>query len=213
MASTLSPSPKPSHIDIEGQTIDDVKVIDYAKRSQWLRAAVLGANDGLLSIAALMMGVGAVRKDSKTMILTGMAGLVAGACSMAIGEFVSVYSQYDIEVSQMKRENQYSTSDGKEEEARDDHLPNPWHAALASTLAFAAGAAVPLLGAAFIEDYVVRLVVIMVVVSLALLGFGGLAALLGGAHVVKSSLRMLVGGLLAMGITFGLTKSFGRIGI
>ncbi|XP_038722057.1 vacuolar iron transporter homolog 1-like [Tripterygium wilfordii] len=195
------------------QTIDDVKVIDYAKRSQWLRAAVLGANDGLLSIAALMMGVGAVRKDSKTMILTGMAGLVAGACSMAIGEFVSVYSQYDIEVSQMKRENQYSTSDGKEEEARDDHLPNPWHAALASTLAFAAGAAVPLLGAAFIEDYVVRLVVIMVVVSLALLGFGGLAALLGGAHVVKSSLRMLVGGLLAMGITFGLTKSFGVSGV
>ncbi|KAF5745073.1 hypothetical protein HS088_TW07G00654 [Tripterygium wilfordii] len=210
-SSPLNQSPKPLSLDIEGQKNED-KVIDYARRSQWLRAAVLGANDGLLSIASLMMGVGAVRKDAKTMILTGIAGLVAGACSMAIGEFVSVYSQYDAEVSQMKRENK-SISDGEEEEGREDHLPNPWQAALASALAFAAGAAVPLLGAAFIGDYVVRLVVIIGAVSLALLGFGGLAAVLGGANVVKSSLRMLVGGWLAMGITFGLTKSIGSTGI
>lgn len=71
---------------------------DYSERSQWLRAAVLGANDGLVSVASLMMGVGAVKTDIKLMILTGFIGLIAGACSMAIGEFVSVYSQLDIEV-------------------------------------------------------------------------------------------------------------------
>lgn len=77
---------------------------DYSQRSQWLRAAVLGANDGLVSTASLMVGVGAVRRDDKAMILSGIAGLFAGACSMAIGEFVSVYSQRDIELSQMKRD-------------------------------------------------------------------------------------------------------------
>ena len=56
-----------------------------------------------MSIASLMMGVGAVKKDVKAMILSGFPGLVVGACSMAIGEFVSMYSQLDIEVAQMKR--------------------------------------------------------------------------------------------------------------
>ncbi|MFS7894917.1 putative Ccc1 family protein [Helianthus anomalus] len=78
---------------------------DFSQRGQWLRAAVLGANDGLVSVASLMIGVGAVKEDAKAMILSGFAGLVAGACSMAIGEFVSVYTQLDIEVAQMKREN------------------------------------------------------------------------------------------------------------
>nr|GME16184.1 Hornerin like [Ipomoea batatas] len=86
------------HLEVE------VAVVDYSKRAQWLRAAVLGANDGLLSVASLMMGVGAFRSDVKIMILTGIAGLVAGACSMALGEYVSVYAQYDIETAQMKRE-------------------------------------------------------------------------------------------------------------
>ena len=84
-------------LDVEGQTQHELEVdeLDYTKWGQWLRAAILGANDGLLSTASLMMGVGAVRKDVKTMILLGVAGLVAGACSMAIGELISVYSQYD----------------------------------------------------------------------------------------------------------------------
>ncbi|KAK4271211.1 hypothetical protein QN277_019936 [Acacia crassicarpa] len=181
---------------------DEVKVVDYVQRAQWLRAAVLGANDGLLSTASLMMGVGAVRKDVKTMILTGIAGLVAGACSMAIGEFVSVYSQYDIEVAQLKRE-------GKE--IKKAELPNPFYAALASAVAFAVGSLVPLLGAAFIKNYMVRLGVVVGVVSLALLVFGVVGAILGKAPVVKSTLRVLFGGWVAMGITFGLTKSVDSI--
>ncbi|KAL4614670.1 hypothetical protein ACB092_07G070100 [Castanea dentata] len=205
------PSVKP--LDIEQQTqeeeVQEMKVFDYAKRAQWLRAAVLGANDGLLSTASLMMGVGAVKKDVKTMILTGIAGLVAGACSMAIGELVSVYSQYDIEMAQMKREDM-----GAEElDAGKEKLPNPWQAAGASALAFAVGALVPLLGAAFVKDYAVRVGVVIAVVSLALLAFGGLGALLGKAPVVKSSLRVLIGGWLAMGLTYGLTKLVGSAGL
>ncbi|KAI7990419.1 hypothetical protein LOK49_LG12G00228 [Camellia lanceoleosa] len=192
-----------------------LEVVDYSRRAQWLRAAVLGANDGLLSTASLMMGVGAVRKDAKTMILTGIAGTIGGACSMAIGEFVSVYSQYDIEMSQIKRgggEREMSESESEIEEMK-KHLPSPLAAAVASAAAFVVGAVVPLLAAAFIKDYWVRVGVVVAAVSLALLGFGGLSAVLGRASVVKSSLRVLVGGWLAMGITFGLTKLIGSTGI
>jgi len=202
--------------DVEGQVQEgeeEIKVFDYAKRAQWLRAAVLGANDGLLSTASLMMGVGAVKKDVKTMILTGIAGLVAGACSMAIGELVSVYSQYDIEMAQMKREGRTESMGAKELEAEKEKLPNPWQAAGASALAFSVGALVPLLGAAFVKDYVVRVGVVIGVVSFALLGFGWLGAMLGKAPAVKASLRVLVGGWLAMGATFGLTKLVGSTGL
>ncbi|XP_015883331.3 vacuolar iron transporter homolog 4 [Ziziphus jujuba] len=181
-------------------------VKDYSKRAQVLRAAVLGANDGLLSTASLMMGVGAVHKDAKTMILTGFAGLVAGACSMAIGEFVSVYSQYDIEFAQMKRE-------GNETEIKKEKLPNPYTAAVASAISFVVGALVPLLGALFVKGYKMRLGVVVGIVSLALLGFGALSAVLGKVPPVKSSLRVLFGGWLAMGITFGLTKAIGSASV
>jgi len=202
--------------DVEGQVQEveeEIKVFDYAKRAQWLRAAVLGANDGLLSTASLMMGVGAIKKDVKTMILTGIAGLVAGACSMAIGELVSVYSQYNIEMAQMKREVRTESMGAEELEAEKEKLPNPWQAAGASALAFSVGALVPLLGAAFVKDYVVRVGVVIGVVSFALLGFGWLGAVLGKAPAVKSSLRVLVGGWLAMGLTFGLTKLVGSTGL
>lgn len=80
------------------------------QRAQWLRAALLGANDGLVTVASLMMGVGSIKEDVKAMLLVGFAGLVAGACSMAIGEFVSVCTQRDIETAQMKRAIETKTS-------------------------------------------------------------------------------------------------------
>ncbi|KAE9450522.1 hypothetical protein C3L33_17578, partial [Rhododendron williamsianum] len=198
-------------LEIEQQPIGvlEIEVINYSSRAQWLRAAVLGANDGLLSTASLMVGVGAVHKDVKTMILTGIAGLIAGALSMAIGEFVSVYSQYDIEMAQIERE----VLSESEIEERKGNLPSPLQAAAASALSFAVGAFVPLLAAAFVKDYYVRLGVVVAAVSLALLGFGGLSAVLGRAPVVKPSLRVLIGGWLAMGLTYGLTKLIGSTGI
>ncbi|KAK9111253.1 hypothetical protein Scep_018772 [Stephania cephalantha] len=190
---------------------------DYSQRANWLRAAVLGANDGLVSTASLMMGVGAVKQDVRLMILTGFAGLIAGACSMAIGEFVSVYSQLDIEVAQMKRDSMNSHVEGQgmminggNEEK--DNLPSPIQAALASALSFAVGAMMPLLAAAFIKEYKVRLGVVAGVASLMLLVFGGVGAVLGKAPVGRSCFRVLLGGLLAMAITFGLTKLIATVG-
>ncbi|CAA0384367.1 Ccc1 family [Arabidopsis suecica] len=184
---------------------DQETTFDYSKRAQWLRAAVLGANDGLVSTASLMMGIGAVKQDVRIMLLTGFAGLVAGACSMAIGEFISVYSQYDIEVAQMKRE-----SGG---ETKKEKLPSPTQAAIASALAFSLGAIVPLLAAAFVKEYEVRIGVIVAAVTLALVMFGWLGAVLGKAPVVKSLVRVLIGGWLAMAITFGFTKLVGSHGL
>tara|TARA_R100000541_G_scaffold57282_2_gene67255 strand:- start:582 stop:1280 length:699 start_codon:yes stop_codon:yes gene_type:complete len=69
----------------------------YSGRSGWLRAAVLGANDGLLSTSSLIVGVAAAATSSSQIVLAGVAGLVAGAMSMAAGEYVSVSSQSDTE--------------------------------------------------------------------------------------------------------------------
>ncbi|KAM1095559.1 hypothetical protein TB2_010207 [Malus domestica] len=192
---------------------DEDDTFDYSQRTQWLRAAVLGANDGLVSVASLMMGVGAVKQDVKTMLIAGFAGLVAGACSMAIGEFVSVYTQYDIEISQMKREMKENGRTENVEEAKKKMLPNPAHAALASAIAFSIGAVVPLLGAAFISEHKMRLAVVAALVSVALVVFGGVGARLGGSSVVKSCARVLVGGWMAMTITFALTKLIGSSGL
>ncbi|KAI3885289.1 hypothetical protein MKW98_002681 [Papaver atlanticum] len=207
-----------SNMDIERpQTIKENQAdnFDYSQRAQWLRAAVLGANDGLVSTASLMMGVGAVKEDVKFMILTGFAGLIAGACSMAIGEYVSVYSQLDIELAQIKRDNIDVAKNNTEEteSAKKEYLPNPFQAAGASAVAFSLGAMVPLLAASFIKDHKVRLGAVTGATSLALLVFGGLGAVLGKAPLLKSSLRVLVGGWIAMAITFGLTKLIGTSGL
>jgi VIT1/CCC1 family predicted Fe2+/Mn2+ transporter len=73
-------------------------------RIGWLRAAVLGANDGIVSTASLMIGVAAANTSASSILLTGVAGLVAGAMSMAAGEYVSVYSQADTEKADLARE-------------------------------------------------------------------------------------------------------------
>lgn len=73
-------------------------------RIGWLRAAVLGANDGIVSTASLVVGVAAASADQGNIVLTGVAGLVAGAMSMAAGEYVSVHSQADTEKADLSRE-------------------------------------------------------------------------------------------------------------
>lgn len=96
---------------------------------------------------------------------------------------------------------------------REEALPNPAQAAIASALAFSVGAVVPLLGSAFVRDHKVRLAVVAAVASIALVVFGVLGALLGKTPIVKSSARVLVGGWMAMAITFGLTKLIGTGGL
>ncbi|XP_074364962.1 vacuolar iron transporter homolog 4-like [Apium graveolens] len=119
------------------------------------------------------------------MILTGFAGLVVGACrcSMAIGEFVSVYSQLDAEGS------------------------------LASALEFSVGAIVPLLAIIFIREHKTRLIVVISAVTFALVVFGGVGAVLGKTPAVKSCARLLIGGWIAIAITFRLTKLIASHGL
>jgi vacuolar iron transporter family protein len=76
----------------------------YTDRIGWLRAAVLGANDGIVSTASLMIGVAAANTSHSNILVTGIAGLVAGAMSMAAGEYVSVHSQGDSEAADLARE-------------------------------------------------------------------------------------------------------------
>jgi VIT1/CCC1 family predicted Fe2+/Mn2+ transporter len=80
-------------------------------RIGWLRAAVLGANDGIVSIASLIVGVAAAQTDHRSILIAGVAGLVAGALSMAAGEYVSVSSQSDTEKADLERETVELSSD------------------------------------------------------------------------------------------------------
>ena len=76
----------------------------FSQRNNWLRASVLGANDGLISTASLLIGLAAARPDAGTILITGVAALVGGAVSMAAGEYVSVSSQADTEKSDLIKE-------------------------------------------------------------------------------------------------------------
>lgn len=86
-------------------------------RIGWLRAAVLGANDGIVSTASLVLGVAAAGADTKTIMVAGVAGLVAGSMSMAAGEYVSVSSQSDTESAELERERKELLADPKHEHA------------------------------------------------------------------------------------------------
>jgi vacuolar iron transporter family protein len=87
------------------------------QQSGWLRAAVLGANDGLLSTASLVLGVAAAHGARSNVLIAGIAGLVAGAMSMAAGEYVSVHSQADTEQADLERERVELRTDEKGEHA------------------------------------------------------------------------------------------------
>jgi VIT1/CCC1 family predicted Fe2+/Mn2+ transporter len=223
------------------------KEIHYAHRVGWLRAMVLGANDGIISTAALVLGMAAADASRSTLLTAGMAGLVAGAVSMALGEYVSVASQRDTEKSDIAKETwelkhqadmeldeltgiyrarglspdlarevavQLTEHDALGAHLRDelgiaaDDLANPMQAAVSSAAAFAIGAAVPMI-AASLAGASVRIVTILAVsvVALVVLGFTGARA--GGAHPKRPIVRVVVGGILAMGITMLVGKIFG----
>ncbi len=89
----------------------------YINRSPWLRAAILGANDGIVSTGSILMGIG--RANTQTVVLAGVSALVGGALSMALGELVSVYSQRDTEKADIQRE---IAEHAKGPKAREDEL-------------------------------------------------------------------------------------------
>lgn len=91
--------------------------LHYINRTGWLRASVLGANDGIVSVSSLIVGVAAADPSPRAILVAGAAGLAAGAMSMAAGEYVSVSSQSDIEHADIAREKQALIDTPEEEEA------------------------------------------------------------------------------------------------
>lgn len=91
--------------------------LHYINRAGWLRASVLGANDGIVSVSSLLVGVAAADPSPRAILVAGAAGLAAGAMSMAAGEYVSVSSQSDIEHADIAREKQALIDTPEEEEA------------------------------------------------------------------------------------------------
>src|SRR6476661_3976722 len=129
------------------------------ERIGWLRAAVLGANDGIISTSSLVVGVAAASTSPNEVIVAGIAGLVAGATAMAAGEYVSVSSQADTEAADLTKARHELADQAEALTARDafatharDELglsahvvARPVQAALTSSVTFAFGAAIPLL--------------------------------------------------------------------
>lgn len=92
-----------------------IEEVHRSHRSGWLRAAVLGANDGIVSTASLLLGVAAAGADRGAIMIAGTAGLIAGAMSMAAGEYVSVSSQADTEAADLARERESLQNNPDEE--------------------------------------------------------------------------------------------------
>ncbi len=219
-----------------------------AARLNWLRAGVLGANDGIVSTAGLVVGVAAATTDRTTILTAGVAGLAAGAVAMALGEYVSVSSQRDTERALLAKERAELEDDPEGELAElaglyraqglsvataqqvaleltahdafaahvhtelgidPDALTNPWHAAGASAASFTLGALLPLL--AILLPAGLRIPVTFVVVLLALAATGTLSARIGGAPAHRAVGRVVLGGALAMLVTFGIGQLFGAV--
>lgn len=107
---------------VSGQHEDEPHEEGVGNRLNWLRAAVLGANDGVVSVAGIVMGVAGATSDTHAIFVAGMAGLVAGALSMAAGEYVSVSTQRDTEQALLEKERRELEEDPEEELAELAHI-------------------------------------------------------------------------------------------
>lgn len=220
------------------------------QRAGWLRAAVLGVNDGLVSTAALMVGVAAAGTDTRAVLAAGVAAVAAGAMSMAAGEYVSVKSQADIEdtdrqieqyqhaqdpegelaelaaiyegrglsadlaaeVAQQLHSHDALTAHYREELGHHDFSkPRPVQAAIASALSFTAGGMIPFAAGLFPSDQ--RVAGVIIVTEIGLLGAGLISAKAASARFLVPTIRVIIGGSLAMAVTFSVGTLFNSIGI
>ncbi|MFJ3906706.1 VIT family protein [Streptomyces sp. NPDC090025] len=240
---TEAPVPAPVHDEAHGGGL--------GSRLSWLRAAVLGANDGVVSTAGLVVGVAGATGSRSALLTAGLAGLLAGSMSMAAGEYVSVSTQRDSEKAALATERrelreqpeaelteltellaargltpdvareaaeQLTARDALRAHARvelgidPDDLTNPWHAAVASFLAFTVGALLPLL-AIVLPSPAHRLWITVLSVLAALTLTGWTSARLGAAPVPRALLRNVGGGALAMAVTYGAGSLLGAVGV
>jgi VIT1/CCC1 family predicted Fe2+/Mn2+ transporter len=219
-------------------------------RLNWLRAGVLGANDGIVSVAALVVGVAGATTSSTALLAAGVAGTVGGAISMALGEYVSVSSQSDSQRTLIAKERQELADDPAGElseltalyEARglspetasavarelttsdalgahleaelgidEDDVASAPVAAGASALSFTLGALLPFL-AILLPPPEIRVPITFVVVLLALALTGFISARVGGSHPLRATVRIVVGGALALAATFTIGSLLGTSG-
>ncbi len=219
-------------------------------RVGWLRAAVLGSDDAIVSTASLMIGVAASLASRQAILVAGVAGLVAGAMSMAVGEYVSVSSQRDAEEADIeieKRElagqptaelqelagiyrrrgldaelalqvaKQLSAHDRLGAHLRDElgldtrSLARPMQAALTSAASFASFAAVPIV-VLLLAPLAFRIPLIAAVSLASLATLGAVGGHLGGAPLLRASLRVTLGGGLAMALTAAIGRLLGALG-
>ncbi len=224
---------------------------DVGGRLNWLRAGVLGANDGIVSVAGLVVGVAAATAERGPVLTAGAAGLVAGAVSMALGEYVSVSTQRDTERSLLDKERRELDEEPEQELAElvamyedkglspetarivaeeltvhdpfaahvdielgidPDALTSPWQAALSSAIAFVTGALLPLLAIVLLPTSI-RIAVTFAVVVIALAATGTISAGLGGSPRRPAVTRIMIGGAIAMIITYGIGQLAGVAGI
>jgi VIT1/CCC1 family predicted Fe2+/Mn2+ transporter len=218
------------------------------ERIGWLRAAVLGANDGIISTASLVVGVATAATSSKDVLIAGVAGLVAGAMSMAAGEYVSVSSQSDTEQADLARERkelaeapefeldeltkiyidrgidpalarqvaeQLTAKDAFAAHAKDElglsaHVvARPVQAALTSALTFSVGAALPI-GIVLLSPAGLTSLVVSGGSLICLAMLGVVSARIGGAGIVKPTLRVTFWGALAMAASAAIGALVGR---
>lgn len=172
-----------------------------ASRLNWLRAGVLGANDGIVSVAATVLGVAGATSELQPIMIAAIAALVAGALSMAAGEYVSVSSQRDAE---MVARRLAAASGADEAEVAKIELTNPHHAAVASFGAFFVGGLVPTLVVLAPYWGERRDVATFVAVAAALVATGWLSARAAGAPVGPAVRRIVLGGSVAMVVTYGI---------
>lgn len=237
--------PEPAH----GEEPHDSSGV--AQRLNWLRAGVLGANDGIVSVAAVVVGVAGATSATGPILAAGAAALIGGAISMALGEYVSVSSAADSQRALIEKEKReleetpdaelaelagiyaakgLSTETARrvaEELTRHDALgahleaelhinetevASPWHAAFASAIAFTVGALLPFLTAVLLPPDI-RVPVTFAAVLVALAGTGALGARLGGARPLVPTVRVLVGGAAALGVTFAIGTWLGATGV
>lgn len=220
-------------------------------RLNWLRAGVLGANDGIVSTAGLVVGVAALSSERGPILAAGVAGLVAGAVSMALGEYVSVSTQRDSERALLAKEKMELRDDPDAEleeltsiyESKGlsrataltvaheltehdafaahvdaelhidpDNLTSPLQAALSSALSFTLGASLPLI-AILAPPASARIPVTFVAVLLALALTGQVSARLGGSRPGPAMWRIVIGGALAMIVTYLIGQLLGVAGV
>ncbi|MEO7017508.1 MAG: VIT family protein [Leifsonia sp.] len=237
--------------DVNGQHPNEPHREGLSQRLNWLRAGVLGANDGIVSVAAVAVGVAGATTAVAAILTAGLAALVGGAISMALGEYVSVSSQRDSEhalIAKERRELEETPEEELEELAGiyqakglsaetarqvaleltehdvlaahlsaelgidQDDVVSPWHAALASAVAFTTGGILPMISMLFLPA-AARVPVTFVVVLLALAVTGYVAAYIGGSSRWRATVRVVVGGALALIATFAIGALLGTAGI